>query len=950
MSNKKNYKLWHDLRIVAFVSVFIGLFVGLLAIFNIYGHSSKSLQGYLINTETTENLQLYYEHLQVFQYPGANTLTMTFGVDDGNTSTDILSQGWDGFEIGFTNFPDYLSYDSCIIRNDLTPSWYTFDEAGAPAEFNTSTPIITWVNPNNDGIYLKDGEFVTITFLIDETAIAEDFTEIGVVGRFFTTSVTTTTEPGNFIVAPESIAKLDGPDNLYTTSTIDIPFDLSWASGVSPTDEPIYGATLEFEHIPSFMTFNSLQRNGYLAQNWMDSSNFNREHPKISMFSSVPVTTAGTLFNLQMNILDFSTVSLPVEPIKVNVALLNEENDFIYTLPIMMNVLSAIPQNVQAEAADRVVTITWNTVPGANSYEVYNDTDGNIVTVTGDNSVIYTVPASKYGTTIDYKVRAKINGSWSDYSELASATITQPTVPVPQNVNATAGGISGKDVTVTWTAVSGADSYEVYEGSTLVDTPIGTTYNNTVTVAYGTTLVYKVKAKIGSNTSEFSDSASVTIIDPTVPVPQNVNATAGGTSGKDVIVTWTAVSGADSYEVYEGSTLVDTPTGTTYSNTVTVAYGTTLVYKVKAKIGSDTSAFSIPASVTIVDPTPTIPVPQNVSATAEGTSGKDIIVAWDAVAGVDSYNINLDGAFFVNVLAPDTTYTYTVNVPYGTTLVYKVRAKTADNQSELSAPASVTIADPNPTIPAPENVVATAVNRTVTITWDSVTGTDMLYDVFSITDGVMLGSSINTNTYTDVVSDSKYGTTVSYKVRARQGTILSNYSTPASVAIVIPYGNAGDICSFDDDGNIQSVGDYLASMPDLNCLITEWKDTGDTLIADIYDLTPSNQIVDIRDLTQLLSAWSDDPVISTILPSSGNVGDEVTLTGSSFYSMLPPSYIEVYLINKINPSVPVEATITQITDTEVKFTVPSAAAVGEYNIRIGIAKTLFDSASSFTVL
>jgi hypothetical protein len=166
-------------------------------------------------------------------------------------------------------------------------------------------------------------------------------------------------------------------------------------------------------------------------------------------------------------------------------------------------------------------------------------------------------------------------------------------------------------VSLSWTASSGAASYNVYRGTSAggeSTTPVatgitGTTYTNTG-LTNGTAYYYKVAAVNSSGTSGYSNEASATpSAGGSAPAaPTGLGATAGNTQ---VSLSWTASSGAASYNVYRGTSaggesttpVVTGITGTTYTNTG-LTNGTAYYYKVAAVNSAGTSGYSNEASAT----------------------------------------------------------------------------------------------------------------------------------------------------------------------------------------------------------------------------------------------------------------------------------------------------------------------------------------------------------------
>jgi alpha-amylase len=235
-----------------------------------------------------------------------------------------------------------------------------------------------------------------------------------------------------------------------------------------------------------------------------------------------------------------------------------------------------------------------------------NATGGSVaaVTLTGSSGTLsVTIPAR---TNNPVSAIAIYTGQ-----KLGSGTPAVPAAPTGVNASAT----SATQINVSWTASNGATSYNVYRsrsqssGYAKINTAAvtGTSYSDT-TVSPSTQYFYEVTAVNSAGESGMSASASSTTPASggggTLPaVPAGVNATAA--SSTQVNVTWTAASGATSYNVYRSLSQTGTYaklngtaiTGTSYSDT-TVTGGTQYWYKVTSVNATGESAQSSAASST----------------------------------------------------------------------------------------------------------------------------------------------------------------------------------------------------------------------------------------------------------------------------------------------------------------------------------------------------------------
>ncbi len=224
---------------------------------------------------------------------------------------------------------------------------------------------------------------------------------------------------------------------------------------------------------------------------------------------------------------------------------------------IMAGQLPSMPTAVNAVAGDGQVTISWNGVPGATSYNLYWSTVSGVNKVTGTKisnvTSPYTHTGRVNGTTYYYVATAQNALGESSESSQVSATPGQPPSP-PTGVNAAAGD---GQVIISWNSVSGATSYNLYwstspgvskasytEKIANVTTPF--THSGRIN---GTTYYYVVTAVNNYGESGESTQVSATPGQPPPP-PTGVSAKAGN---KQVTISWNGVAGATSYNLYWGT-------------------------------------------------------------------------------------------------------------------------------------------------------------------------------------------------------------------------------------------------------------------------------------------------------------------------------------------------------------------------------------------------------------
>ncbi|MDR3711036.1 MAG: fibronectin type III domain-containing protein [Capsulimonadaceae bacterium] len=426
--------------------------------------------------------------------------------------------------------------------------------------------------------------------------------------------------------------------------------------------------------------------------------------------------------------------------------------------------MAAVPTILTAAASNQQVSLTWTTSTGATSYNVYRGTTsgGESATpvATGQTTGAFTDSGLTDGTTYYYEVTALDNAGESAKSQEAPA---KPAPSTPTGLTATGGAQS---VSLSWTAPAGASTYNVYRGTTLggeSSTPVATGVPGTTYVDSGladaTKYFYKVTAVNGAESGQSGESSATTY----AAVPSILTATGGAQS---VSLTWTASTGATSYNVYRGTTLGGesaTPVATgltspSYLDT-SLSDSTKYYYEVSALDAGGESGKSAEAHATTFAPAPT-----GLTATP---GNQQIVLNWNASSGATSYNVYRGttlGGEGATAVATVTSPTYTdPGLTDGTTYFYKVTAVLAGGESAKSNEATAA-----PLPDAPAGLSATAGNQQVSLTWTASAGA-VTYNVYRGTTAGGEGATpyktgVATASYTDTgLTD---GTPYYYKVTA----------------------------------------------------------------------------------------------------------------------------------------------------------------------------------------
>lgn len=325
------------------------------------------------------------------------------------------------------------------------------------------------------------------------------------------------------------------------------------------------------------------------------------------------------------------------------------------------------PTGLVATSSSAQATLSWSASAGATSYDVQRSgtSGGPYLKVASVETTSYTDSTVSNGSTYYYVVAAVNSRGVSPISIQASASPQSAAPPVtipsaPTGLSATAGNAQ---VALTWSASTGALSYDVKRSSTSggpymqIATAMSPSYTDS-SASNGSTYYYVVAAANSAGASANSAQVSATPQAPpvvTVPsAPTGLSATPGNAQ---VVLVWSVSTGAFSYNIKRSTTSggpytqIATSTLPSYVDT-TAANGSTYYYVVAATNSAGASANSAPMSATPVapgtgNPTPpgewvniTPPVPQPWANTSA------FIYGWTTVDGAKA---DAPGTLYVSI-------------------------------------------------------------------------------------------------------------------------------------------------------------------------------------------------------------------------------------------------------------------------------------------------------------
>ncbi|WP_445718380.1 reprolysin-like metallopeptidase [Flavobacterium sp.] len=248
-------------------------------------------------------------------------------------------------------------------------------------------------------------------------------------------------------------------------------------------------------------------------------------------------------------------------------------------------------------------TITWNvagtTANGVNcaNVDILISTNGGstwstlLAATPNDGTQSVTIP-----NTAGTQNRIMIKGTNHIFFDVSNTNFTitagsTADTTAPSTPTLSASGTTQTSTNLAWTAATdnvGVTGYDVYRGTTLLTTVTGTTYTASGLTA-STAYTFTVRAKdAAGNVSASSNTVNVTTLAATTTdttAPSASTLSASGTTQTSTNLSWTAATdnvGVTGYNVYQGTTLVTTVTGTTYTVTGLTA-ATTYSFSVKAK-------------------------------------------------------------------------------------------------------------------------------------------------------------------------------------------------------------------------------------------------------------------------------------------------------------------------------------------------------------------------------
>jgi hypothetical protein len=435
------------------------------------------------------------------------------------------------------------------------------------------------------------------------------------------------------------------------------------------------------------------------------------------------------------------------------------------------------------------LSISWQAVEGANSYEVWAGTDPNPTIAakrgndaTGLSSVI---TGLTNGTAYYVWVKAKNAVGTSNFSPMATGTPSASTI-APQAPAIPSVSIGNGQITVTWEAVEGAAAYEVWTGTANNSSSaaqngedVSDSLSGTISgLTNGTTYYIWIKAKNAVGTSGFSPVAVGK------PIANATALTLSAGNGQ-LSVSWTAIAGADQYEVFFGTginppesaaqTLTAPATSAAISSLVN---GTTYNVWVRGKNATGTGAISGTASAKPIG---------NMEAVTLSAGNGLLTVSWSVVNGADEYEVYHSTSNTIPASPTQTVSTTTAaisSLTNGTTYNVWVKPKNANGAgNESTAVSGIPLA-------APGSLTVSSGNQQITVSWAAALGASSYEVYYSTTTTIPAEASFIGTGTSRIITGLTNGTTYNFWVKAVNAKGTSEASPMASAK---PVGSMGTV-------------------------------------------------------------------------------------------------------------------------------------------------------------
>ena len=438
---------------------------------------------------------------------------------------------------------------------------------------------------------------------------------------------------------------------------------------------------------------------------------------------------------------------------------------------------SAVTGFTGSAASTNSISLSWNKVTGADSYQIDVYKNGKWTYLTKTSGTSFTATGLSAGTSYQFRIFAYNGSQYSSSAKVTVSTKSASTSTKPSAVTVFKdSSTSTNSITLTWNKVSNADSYQIdiyKNGKWMYLTKTSGTSYTATGLSAGTSYQFRIFA---FNGSQYSSSTKLTASTKSSTSTAKPSAVTGfktsSTSANSITLTWNKVSNADSYQidVYKNGTwtYLTKTAGTSYTVT-NLAAGTSHQFRIFAFKGSQfSSSTKLTASTTSSSASKPTPV-TTFKATSATTNS--VTLTWNKVTGADSYQVDVykNGKWVYLTKTSGTSFTAT-GLSAGTDYQFRIFAFKGNQYSssmKLTAstkPAAVT------------GLTAAPSSKGVRLSWRASTGADSYQvDMYKNGQWVYVGKTSST-TYS--VTGLSSGYSYNFRVYAFKG---SNYSSSTKI-------------------------------------------------------------------------------------------------------------------------------------------------------------------------
>jgi uncharacterized repeat protein (TIGR02543 family) len=437
------------------------------------------------------------------------------------------------------------------------------------------------------------------------------------------------------------------------------------------------------------------------------------------------------------------------------------------------------------------IRLTWNTVAGADGYEVQRSlstSTTSFLPVTEVTEGAYTDEGLDTNKTYYYKVRPfdEIEGV-KVYGPLCTYKYARTAWP---SLTLTARTRSYTSISLSWNTVTGADAYEIersLSSSVSTFTPLAEVSDETSYIDFacesGKTYYYRVRAVdyIGVGDKAKGPFCTVRYAKASWPT---LTLTAVSQNHRSIRLNWNALDGIQGYQVWRNTAATGTFThvasvegapGLLDDGSDGLDANRTYYYKIRAYNGADVGAFSSVKSARTAWKAFTV--------TAVSTGYINIRVSWNEISRAQGYNVyraTSSGGTYVKLNTEDIADLFYTDkgLTTGTTYYYKVEAFDTVRGVRIFSPRSA-YKSAKPLTTAPTGLVLeNASSTSIALSWDAVEGATG-YEVYRATSLSGTYTRIATPTEAAALSSGlTTGRTYYYKVRAYTRVGTTNYFGP----------------------------------------------------------------------------------------------------------------------------------------------------------------------------